>query len=122
MNDRAIIPSAIPADIAERISDTAIDFTQSDQRAIASRADELMAARLDDGARFSELMSGIDASSYEPYLHRALLHVESALNGDKIAIMYSLNYLRKILLLVRAEAEICWRDELTEKAEWELPC
>ena len=119
MNDRLIIPSSIEAGRAEVLSDSAIELTPYDQFQIERRADELMAARLDDGALFSELMAGIDAGSYEPYLHRALLHVENALNGDKIEIMYSLNYLRKILLVVRAEAKICWRDELLEKAEWE---
>lgn len=118
---RATVSSALPAEYAERVSDTARDLTPAEQRAIAARADQIIAERLTEGPRFRDLMSGIEPEGYEPYLHRSLMHLDNARAGDPIATRWVLAALWKIQNVVKAAAELDWREEAEALAERELP-
>lgn len=91
-----------------------------EQQHVDARTDELIEHRLTEGPRFVDLLAGIEPSSYEPYLHRAVLGIEDAIKGDEIAIGYVSAAVRQIANVVRAEARIVWREECEEIAEREL--
>ena len=117
---RPTISSAVPAEIAKRISDTERSLTRSKELQIATRADELIAERLAEGPRFHDLMECIDPAELNPYLHIAMMNDSNAYPGDPVAAARLVTAMHQFFNVVRAEAKTIWGDECEALAEREL--
>ena len=102
--------------------DDAPELTAAEQQAVDARADELIAERLTEGPHFCDLMTGLEPSAYDPYLHRALMNIDNARAGDPIATTYILAAMWKFQNVVKAAAALAWREECQDQAERELHC
>jgi len=96
------------------------ELDATEQQAVEILTSELITERLTEGPRFCDLMAGIDASAYEPYLHRALMNIDNARAGDGIATAYVLAAMWQFANVIRAAAQVVWREECMELAEREM--
>lgn len=83
------------------------------------RAAEILQERLGDEDRFQDLMDGIDSTSINPHLFRALQHLDRAIYGHARDVEAVLHNLSRIQTIVRLEAESVWSDECEQLAVME---
>lgn len=117
---RATVSSALPAEYCERVTDTERALSPRDERAIETRADEIVAGRMRNLDDFRELMDQFGTAGLDPHIHRAIVHIQNALAGDPIARTYVLQSVYAIFLAVRAQANQAWLEDARETAEGEL--
>lgn len=117
---RLIINSAVPADVAELISDVDDSYSVEEESFIAHRTDELLAERIADRDRFRDLLDGIDAGEIDGPLHRALMNLDRAIQGEiagETAVFIALSLIQS---RIRIEARIVWAEECRAEAERQL--
>jgi len=94
-------------------------FSTYDDARIATRTEELLTEKFRDVEQFKDLMAGIDGDDYWPQLHRAMLELDSACNGDAIAATVVLQALGRIQRRIKDEMQD-WHEECEAMAEREL--
>lgn len=92
----------------------------TDEAAINARTEEFVAGKFNDYESFADLMSGIDSGEYWPQLHRALMQIDNACNGDKIAQQAILRELHLIQRRTKSEAAMIWGEQCANRAEAEF--
>ena len=117
---RLTMPSAMSAETAEVLSDNERPYDAFEEAWIAHRTQELLTERLNDASLFRDLLSGIDALEIEPQLHRALMNLDRAIQGEIAGEAAVFSALSLIQRRVRLEAGIVWRDECRDEAERQL--
>lgn len=93
--------------------------TMLEQQRRATRAAELLQERLGDLDRFEDLLAGIDSTTINPHLFRALQHLDRACYGHQRDIEAVLHNLSRIQTIVKLEAESVWSDECDHLATME---
>lgn len=93
--------------------------TMAEQARREKRAAEIMLERMGDLDRFQDLMDGIDSTSINPHLFRALQHLDRAIYGHAKDVEAVLHNLSRIQTIVKLEAESVWSDECEQLATME---
>lgn len=116
---RLLMPSALPAEYAERESDCEEPYSPAEEAAIERRADEIIAEKISHGD-LTDLFDRLPSIAFVPELQRALRNMDTASAGHIFA--YSAVYisLKSIQRTVRKEAERLWHEDAREQAEREL--
>lgn len=90
------------------------------EREIEERAAALLLEKFADPIEFEELFNASEFTTIIPHLHRAILELDRACNGEaaaKDAVLSSLHQIQKFL---RAEANMVWTSECDDQAEREI--
>lgn len=87
---------------------------------IAHRTDELLAERIADRDRFRDLLSGIEAREIDDQLHRALMNLDRAIQGEIAGETAVFSALSLIQTRIRIEARTVWGEECREESEKQL--
>jgi hypothetical protein len=116
--DRLTMPSAMPADLAEVLSDVGDYLTPQQESEIEHHAEACLAERIESAEWMvpvldEELRTGHD-------LHAALMELDKAVDGDEIATRAVLAALCRIQKQAKAQARDHWMDDLRCEAEEEL--
>jgi hypothetical protein len=85
--------------------------TMLEQQRRESRAAEILQERMGDEDRFEDLLAGIDSTTINPHLFRALQHLDRACYGHQPDVQAVLYNLSRIQTIVKLEAESVWSDE-----------
>lgn len=101
------------------IADEPRVWDDADAELIANRTEVLIQEKFRDPQSFYDLMSGLDNSDIDPFLHRALLNLDDACNGDNEACVAVLQALHRIQMRVKDEMQL-WHDECEQTAEREM--
>jgi len=118
---RLQMPSAMPADRAEVLSDIGPELTAHEQALIEQLAEQNVTQRLYDSTDwFADLMDGIESHIYLPQLQRALAHIERACKGDRNALDAVTSSLSQIKRVVKGEADRLWLSDMKDEAEAEI--
>jgi len=115
---RIEIPSAVPADRAEVLSDIGDDLTPQQEDQIERDAEELLAERMESAEWMvpvfeEELRIGND-------VHTALLALDDAINGDKAKQETVFRALANIQKQAKLACTGFWMEQLKEQAEADL--
>lgn len=118
---RLDMPSAMPADLAEVLSDVDDYISAADQQAIDTLADQKLSERFrNERAAFADLMAGIDPPLCYPSWQDALALVERSQKGQAVTVAQFIEALYPAYRDIHGEAQRLWRQELTEEAESEF--
>lgn len=93
------------------------ELTPEELVTVERRARELVAERLADPAKFSELMQYIEPSEIDSHVHRCMQNIDRAAGGERIGMDAILNALCHVQRRVQQEAESVWMDECMDIAE-----
>lgn len=97
------------------------ELTPEELATVERRAKELIADRLRDPAKFSELMGYIEPTEIDSHIHRCMMNLDNACGGDRIGLDAIRTALCHVQRRVQQEAESVWMDECMDIAEGELP-
>ena len=118
--DRLQMPGAMPADLAEVLSDAADFLTEADEKRIDKRADELMAEKIKDVESYKVFATDARSVTVDERVHLALMNLDRACEGEEIgrdAILAAMHQVQKIY---KAWCEATYRDECRGEAEHEF--
>ncbi|MFA7279569.1 MAG: hypothetical protein WC100_05695 [Sterolibacterium sp.] len=118
MNGRLVMPSAMPADRAEVLSDCADDLTPAQEDEIEAHAEAALAERIGDPEWMVSLLD--DTLHTGRDLHAALKALDKAINGDEIARNAVFAALSNIQKQAALQAREYWLSDLKDEAETEL--
>ena len=97
-------------------------LSDAEEAQIEARAQELFDERMQSRESFDDLLAGMETDTINHQLHRALMSLDNACAGDRIALDAIRAALSQIQAVVVAEAEKVWREECRDQAERELHC
>ena len=118
---RLPMPGAMPADLAERLSDVDVPLTFAQQAAIDRLAYRKLRDRLyRDTPAFNELTDSIPSADIGGLLQQALREVEAAAEGSRSAIQEVIEAVLSIRRVYMDKAQTHWLDDLRDEAEVEI--
>ena len=120
MNSRLHMPGAMPSELAELLSDVDRGYTQAEEVILDKRSDELLQARIDDVETFKDFASDAASQTADEQIHRALMNLDKACDGDEISRNAVLSALTQVQKSYRLWCDKTFRDECREEAEGEL--
>lgn len=118
MNGRLVMPSAMPADRAEVLSDCADDLTPAQEDEIEAHAEAALAERIGDPEWMVSLLD--DTLHTGRDLFQALKALDKARHGDEIARNAVWAALSNIQKQAALQAREYWLSDLKDEAETEL--
>lgn len=115
----APVPCRVTADLRAYEASLPREYTQAEENLLDKRADALMAERIANADTYKDFAADARSQTADEQIHRALMNLDRACNGDEIAvggITASLHIVQKIY---KAWCEATFREECRGEAEHE---